>query len=118
MEVGVLRRVVEGIQVGDSRLQRALACRRAAGIGDGKDCAPVGRRYAGAADFNPLRVAVGVIDGNAGRGIGIGRNIGNTAHSSATAAWEDPVLIGLAGLNRTDSAAAAAPRRLMAVVRL
>src|ERR1017187_1886908 len=79
---------------------------------------PVGRRHAGAADFNPLRVAVGVIDGNASRGIGIGTNIGNAAMSAAAAAREDPVLIGLAGLNGTDSAAAAAPRRLMAVVRL
>src|ERR1039458_9810901 len=103
----VLGGVVEGIQVSDGVLEGAFSCRRAAGIGNGKDCAPVGRRYARAADFNPLRVAVGVIDGNAGRGTGIGTNIGNAAHSSATAAWEDPVLIGLAGLNRADSAAAA-----------
>src|SRR5664279_6296256 len=94
MEVSVLRGVVEGIQVSDGVLEGAFSCRRAAGIGNGKDCAPVGRRHAGAADFNPLREAEGVIDGNASRGIGIGTNIGNAAMSAAAAAREDSVLIG------------------------
>src|ERR1019366_1168986 len=116
-EVSVLRGVVEGIQVSDGVLEGAFFCRRTAGIGNRKDRAPVWRRHAGAADFNPLREAEGVIHRNARARIGIGRNIGNTAHSSAAASREDAVLIRLAGLNRADSAAAAAPRRLMAIVR-
>ena len=41
MEVVVLRRIVEGIQIGDSILEGTFSRRRTAGVGDRKDRAPV-----------------------------------------------------------------------------
>src|SRR5580704_6266421 len=105
MEIVVLRRVVEGIQISNGRLKRTLSGSRTAGISDGKDRAPVGRRHASSADLDPHRLAVGIVNRNASIRIGIGRNIGNAAMAAGTAASKNTVLIGLAGLDGADAAA-------------